>query len=233
MTLAPSLPPPPLCLSALTAIERGGLCPPPTHPHTCMHAQRCMAHAASCSAPRVHVHGAQRPLELIRVRLSCVALHCAALCVTARRYFKRISVPELELVGLPLAAAALTWSHAHATLVVSYAKPAQVLAQVSARPCTHACTQQARWEVHVLRGHVWAWEHPTGLNVRWMRARHAQSACMQTARVDRLCKLLLDVLPMHVVVQTCGAPAACTVCPLPGGMHCPCMWLCEQHAYMW
>ena len=37
----------------------------------------------------------------------------------------------MDKLGLPLTDAALTWSHAHNTLVVSYAKPAQVMQAVS------------------------------------------------------------------------------------------------------
>lgn len=46
---------------------------------------------------------------------------------TNKKYFKRLDVPELRLLSLPLSEGALTWHHAHATLVVSYAKPMQVM----------------------------------------------------------------------------------------------------------
>ena len=39
----------------------------------------------------------------------------------------------MDKLGLPLAAAALSWSHANNTLVVSYAKPAQVMQAVRKR----------------------------------------------------------------------------------------------------
>jgi len=44
-----------------------------------------------------------------------------------KKYFKRFDIPELDRLKLPLLDAALTWTHANNTLVVSYAKPAQVL----------------------------------------------------------------------------------------------------------
>lgn len=53
--------------------------------------------------------------------------HIFTLVFTLPRYFKRLDIPEMDKLGLPLVDAALSWSHAHNTLVVSYAKPAQVM----------------------------------------------------------------------------------------------------------
>ncbi len=46
---------------------------------------------------------------------------------TLHRYFKRIDIPEMDKLRLPLSDQALTWSHANNTLVVSYAKPLPVM----------------------------------------------------------------------------------------------------------
>lgn len=43
------------------------------------------------------------------------------------RYFKKFDVPELDMLGLPYEPARLSFHHAHATLVISYAKPPPVL----------------------------------------------------------------------------------------------------------
>lgn len=49
----------------------------------------------------------------------------------SHRYFKKWPVPELDILQLPLNPNALTWSHANNTLVVSYAKPPEVVRAVS------------------------------------------------------------------------------------------------------
>mmetsp|Transcript_29803 Transcript_29803/g.54610 ORF Transcript_29803/g.54610 Transcript_29803/m.54610 type:complete len:187 (-) Transcript_29803:317-877(-) len=51
---------------------------------------------------------------------------------TNKKYFKRISIPELEALRLPVSMNAVTWSHAYATLVVSYQKPKEVLEKEAA-----------------------------------------------------------------------------------------------------
>jgi len=48
-----------------------------------------------------------------------------------KKYFKRISVEDMERAKLPLSGGALTWSHENATLIIQYKKPAAVL---QARP---------------------------------------------------------------------------------------------------
>ncbi|KAG1666950.1 hypothetical protein FOA52_004233 [Chlamydomonas sp. UWO 241] len=45
-----------------------------------------------------------------------------------KKYFKRFNIPELDVLSLPLAEGALTWAHLNNTLLVSYAKPAAVVA---------------------------------------------------------------------------------------------------------
>lgn len=56
------------------------------------------------------------------------------LCTSNRKFFKRLSLPELDAPRppLPLSAAALTWHHAGTTLAISYRKPAEVLAAETA-----------------------------------------------------------------------------------------------------
>jgi len=44
-----------------------------------------------------------------------------------KKYFKRIGIPELDKLSLPLMEAALTWIHSNNTLIISYAKPRIVL----------------------------------------------------------------------------------------------------------
>lgn len=44
-----------------------------------------------------------------------------------KKYYKRFNIPEMDALKLPLNPASLTHSFANSTLVVSYAKPAQVL----------------------------------------------------------------------------------------------------------
>lgn len=45
-----------------------------------------------------------------------------------KKYFKRIQVPDLARAGLKLQDELLTWKHQHNTLIISYTKPAEVLA---------------------------------------------------------------------------------------------------------
>lgn len=46
-----------------------------------------------------------------------------------KKYFKRIGVPDLARVGVTLKDNLLTWKHQHNTLIISYVKPEEVLAQ--------------------------------------------------------------------------------------------------------
>ena len=53
-----------------------------------------------------------------------------------KKYYKKWRVPELDVASLPLEAAALSWSHANSTLLVSYRKPRAVLkVSPEGRPC--------------------------------------------------------------------------------------------------
>lgn len=45
-----------------------------------------------------------------------------------KKYFKRITVPDLARAGAKLQDELLTWKHQHNTLIISYTKPAEVLA---------------------------------------------------------------------------------------------------------
>jgi hypothetical protein len=51
------------------------------------------------------------------------------------RYFKRIEVPELELLHLPAEQHLLTWTHAHNTLIIAYTKPEELLEAVRYPTC--------------------------------------------------------------------------------------------------
>lgn len=44
-----------------------------------------------------------------------------------KKYYKRIQVPDLARLGLKMQDNALTWKHQHNTLVISYARPAEVV----------------------------------------------------------------------------------------------------------
>ena len=44
-----------------------------------------------------------------------------------KKYFKRITVPELELTGQVVAAGSLAWKHANNTLIITYPKPQEVV----------------------------------------------------------------------------------------------------------
>lgn len=44
-----------------------------------------------------------------------------------KKYFKRISVPDLGRVGLKLKDELLSWKHQHNTLIISYSKPLEVI----------------------------------------------------------------------------------------------------------
>eukprot|EP00928_Gymnodinium_smaydae_P066672 TRINITY_DN4964_c0_g1_i1.p1 TRINITY_DN4964_c0_g1~~TRINITY_DN4964_c0_g1_i1.p1 ORF type:complete len:309 (-),score=83.13 TRINITY_DN4964_c0_g1_i1:141-1067(-) len=46
-----------------------------------------------------------------------------------KKYFKRIAVPDVARAGLKLQDELLTWKHQHNTLIISYAKPPEVLAE--------------------------------------------------------------------------------------------------------
>ncbi|MEW5317608.1 MAG: hypothetical protein WDW38_008892 [Sanguina aurantia] len=45
-----------------------------------------------------------------------------------KKYFKKFEIPELDSLRLPLEEASLSWHHANNTLILSYAKPVQVIA---------------------------------------------------------------------------------------------------------
>lgn len=46
-----------------------------------------------------------------------------------KKYFKRVEVPDLRRLGLKLKDELLTWKHQHSTLIISYARPAEVVAE--------------------------------------------------------------------------------------------------------
>lgn len=45
-----------------------------------------------------------------------------------KKYYKRIDVPDLQRLGLSLKDESLSWKHQHSTLIISYARPAEVTA---------------------------------------------------------------------------------------------------------
>lgn len=44
-----------------------------------------------------------------------------------KKYFKKLNIPELDVLQLPVEPSRLQWHHANSTLVVSYNKPPMVL----------------------------------------------------------------------------------------------------------
>jgi len=46
-----------------------------------------------------------------------------------KKYYKRIGVPDLTRIGLKMQDNMLTWKHQHNTLVISYTRPPEVVAQ--------------------------------------------------------------------------------------------------------
>lgn len=60
---------------------------------------------------------------------------CATVCVSAcsaRRYYKRLGMPEMQLLQLAAEESRLSWSHdsSRGVLEVHYAKPPALLAEV-------------------------------------------------------------------------------------------------------
>eukprot|EP00756_Hemistasia_phaeocysticola_P049946 Hpha_TRINITY_DN24551_c0_g1::TRINITY_DN24551_c0_g1_i1::g.172596::m.172596/K20800/DPCD; protein DPCD len=54
---------------------------------------------------------------------------CVVVRTENRKYFKKLDVPDMARMGLPLENGAVEWNHAHSTLVVGYKKPQKVLDQ--------------------------------------------------------------------------------------------------------
>ncbi|XP_072513509.1 protein DPCD [Salminus brasiliensis] len=52
---------------------------------------------------------------------------CCIIRTTNKKYFKKFSIPDLDRCQLPLESAALSFSHANNTLIISYKKPREVL----------------------------------------------------------------------------------------------------------
>eukprot|EP01060_Flectonema_neradi_P000734 TRINITY_DN10454_c4_g1_i1.p1 TRINITY_DN10454_c4_g1~~TRINITY_DN10454_c4_g1_i1.p1 ORF type:complete len:213 (+),score=33.98 TRINITY_DN10454_c4_g1_i1:61-639(+) len=48
---------------------------------------------------------------------------------TNKKYFKKISIPDMRRLNLPLDNSEVSWKHAHNTLIISYSKPQPVLIQ--------------------------------------------------------------------------------------------------------
>ena len=46
---------------------------------------------------------------------------------TNKKYFKRISIEDMDRMKLPLEEKALTWTHENGTLIIHYAKPAAIV----------------------------------------------------------------------------------------------------------
>ncbi|XP_069022014.1 protein DPCD [Embiotoca jacksoni] len=53
---------------------------------------------------------------------------CVVIKTSNKKYYKKFSIPDLDRSQLPLDGAALSFTHANNTLIVSYKKPSEVLA---------------------------------------------------------------------------------------------------------
>ncbi|NXP67587.1 DPCD protein, partial [Chloropsis cyanopogon] len=53
---------------------------------------------------------------------------CCVIRTTNKKYYKKFSIPDLDRYHLPLDAAALSFTHANNTLIITYQKPKEILA---------------------------------------------------------------------------------------------------------
>ncbi|XP_034990011.2 protein DPCD isoform X1 [Zootoca vivipara] len=53
---------------------------------------------------------------------------CCVVRTTNKKYYKKFSVPDLDRFQLPLDSTALSFTHANNTLIITYLKPAEILA---------------------------------------------------------------------------------------------------------
>ncbi|XP_064924407.1 protein DPCD isoform X2 [Columba livia] len=53
---------------------------------------------------------------------------CCVIQTTNKKYYKKFSIPDLDRYQLPLDAAALSFTHANNTLIITYQKPKEILA---------------------------------------------------------------------------------------------------------
>ncbi|XP_051474475.1 protein DPCD isoform X4 [Apus apus] len=53
---------------------------------------------------------------------------CCVVRTTNKKYYKKFSIPDLDRYQLPLDAAALSFTHANNTLIITYQKPKEILA---------------------------------------------------------------------------------------------------------
>ncbi|XP_060097792.1 protein DPCD [Heteronotia binoei] len=53
---------------------------------------------------------------------------CCVIHTTNKKYYKKFSIPDLDRFQLPLDCAALSFTHANNTLIITYQKPPEILA---------------------------------------------------------------------------------------------------------
>ncbi|NWR78919.1 DPCD protein, partial [Centropus unirufus] len=53
---------------------------------------------------------------------------CCVIRTTNKKYYKKFSIPDLDRYQLPLDTAALSFTHANNTLIITYQKPKEILA---------------------------------------------------------------------------------------------------------
>ncbi|XP_059586333.1 protein DPCD [Alligator mississippiensis] len=65
------------------------------------------------------------PAEVYSV---AVEQRCCVVRTANKKYYKKFSIPDLDRYQLPLDAAALSFTHANNTLIITYQKPKEILA---------------------------------------------------------------------------------------------------------
>ncbi|KYO38562.1 protein DPCD [Alligator mississippiensis] len=71
------------------------------------------------------IHNLPYPAEVYSV---AVEQRCCVVRTANKKYYKKFSIPDLDRYQLPLDAAALSFTHANNTLIITYQKPKEILA---------------------------------------------------------------------------------------------------------
>ncbi|KTF92549.1 hypothetical protein cypCar_00034111 [Cyprinus carpio] len=66
------------------------------------------------------------PVEVYSVSAEPVE-RCCVIRTSNKKYYKKFSIPDLDRCQLPLESAALSFTHANNTLIISYKKPKEIL----------------------------------------------------------------------------------------------------------
>ncbi|XP_043105900.1 protein DPCD [Puntigrus tetrazona] len=66
------------------------------------------------------------PVEVYSVSAESME-RCCVIRTSNKKYYKKFSIPDLDRCQLPLESAALSFTHANNTLIISYKKPKEIL----------------------------------------------------------------------------------------------------------